>query len=173
MDILRDYLSALAARWRTLLVEHLTRGAHARPRIIGRITVETRDARTGERIEHECGVTENIVPDAGLAELAKLLTKYTPTTGYQIKVGTGTNTPASTDTNLQTPVFTELITSSSSAGAIFTAKLFLDTTDANGNTLTEAGLFHNGVIIDRSLITSVVKDATKTVTIQVDLTISR
>lgn len=180
MDYLKDYLAGLASRaiktvreLRVRDVEHVGRDAHERPRIVGRITVETRDARTGERIEHECGVTENIVPDNGLGELAKILTKYSPTVGYEIAVGTSSTAPAATDTGLGAEVFRAAVTSVSSASAVFTAKLFLDTTDANGSTLVEAGLFHNSVVIDHALITSVAKDATKTVTVQIDLTISR
>lgn len=171
MDPLEDRLSALAARFRRVL--RILRGCDDGLRLVGRVTVETRDARTGALIPAESGTTENMVVDVGLVELAKILTKYAPATGYQIAVGTGANTPAAGDVALQAEVFRDLATFVSSAGAVFTASLFLDTTDANGYTLIEAALFHNGVMVDRAPITSVAKTAAKTVTVSVNLTISR
>jgi len=67
------------------------------------------------------------------------------------KVGTGTNTPSEGDTGLQTPV---IITGGSDLKLIATATVdeptltstnecVLLTTDANGNYLTEFGLFNN------------------------------
>lgn len=142
-------------------------------RVVGRIEVETRDATTGERLEAECGVTENIVVDVGLAELAAILAQETETTGYQIGVGTGSTAFTGTETDLQTRVYRANITSKTRSAAAVTFKLYVDTSSANGYTLTEAGLFHNNVLIDRATTTSVAKTAAKTVTYSITLTLSR
>lgn len=80
--------------------------------------------------------------------------KATPDYGQptQFKIGTGTNTPAVTDTNLQTPVNFD----GGQLKAIVTGYPVLDepnfqstirclvlTTEANGNSLTEFGLFNS------------------------------
>lgn len=166
-------LSALAARILARVRDARERRAHAPCALVGTITVETRDAKTGALIPEESGTTRNIVTDVGLVELAKILTKYTPATGYTIAVGTSSTAPAATDVALGAQVYEADATLVSSASTVFTGKLFLDTGDANGSTLVEAGLKHNGVLIDHSLITSIAKTAAKTVTVQVDLTLSR
>lgn len=143
-------------------------------RIGGTIRYETRDARTGAVIPGESGVVHNIVTDVGLAQLAKVLVQAAYTTNFQVAVGTGTNTPAAGDTALQTQVFIALVTSQTFSGAVASYKLFLDTTQANGNTLSEVGLFHNSGLIDHALLSpTIIKTSAKIATIQIDLTLSR
>lgn len=141
--------------------------------VSGRIGVETRDAATGSLIPEESGWSDNIVVDVGLAQLAALLNQEADTTGFEIGVGTSNTAPAAGNTDLGTRVYRAGITQKSRSGAVVTYKLYVDSTSANGYTLLEAGLFHNGVLIDRALITSVAKTSAKTVTITVVLTLSR
>jgi hypothetical protein len=142
----------------------------------GTIIVETRDAATGELIPEECSVNENIVTDVGLAELARIVNGEALLTGvaWTIAVGTSTTTPVAGDTGLGASVFSAVITSRSRSSTSISFKLFIDTTQANGNTLTEAGLFHDGVNVDHALLSaSIAKTSSKNVTITVQLTLSR
>lgn len=141
--------------------------------VTGRIHVETRDAATGAIIPEETGWSDNIVVDVGLAQLAALIAQESASTGFEIGVGTSNTAPAGTQTDLLARVYKAAITHKSRSGAVITFKLYVDTASANGSTLVEAGLYHNGVLIDRALITSVAKTASKTVTVSVELTISR
>ena len=142
-------------------------------RLTGRIGVETRWAATGEVIPEETGWSDNIVVDVGLAALAAILAQEAETTGFQIGVGTSNTAPAAGNTALGAQVYRANVTTKSRSGAVVTYRLYVDTSSANGSTLVEAGLFHNGVMIDRALITSIAKTAAKTVTVTVQLTISR
>lgn len=143
-------------------------------RVKGRIIVEVRDAATGALIPEESCVVDNIITNSGLDQIVKLIVQASYSTGFRIGLGTGTNAPAATDTALQTSVFEANVTSQQRSGAVATFKLFLDTTQANGNTLTEVGLFFDGSMVDRALLSqSIVKTSSKTATISVQITVSR
>jgi hypothetical protein len=145
-------------------------------RFKGTITMETRRADTGELIPAESCVVDNIVVDVGLAELARKLNGESLQTGvtWEIAVGTSSTAAAATDTALGTQVFKAAITTRTRTSASIAFKLFIDTTQANGHTLTEAGLLHDGVLIDRAILSaSIVKDSSKNVTVTVQLTLSR
>ena len=142
--------------------------------IRGVIIVETRDAVTGELIPQESSINENIVTNVGLPELLRLINLGASVTGYEIGVGTSTTTPAATDTALGASVLQSAITTRSLSGTTLTFKLFIDNGEANGNTLTEAGLFHDSVLIDHALFAaSIVKTSAKNVTVTIQLTLSR
>lgn len=141
--------------------------------VFGRIAVETRDADTGALLPDECGETPNILLDVGLEELARIVAQAAASVGYEIQVGTGTSAFTGTETTLQTPVYKAVVTSQNATGAQVAISLFIDRNSANGYTLTEAGLLHNNVVIDRSLITAVNKTSGKTVTVTVTLTLAR
>lgn len=59
-------------------------------------------------------------------------------------VGTGTTTPVAGDTQLQTEVFRDTVTSFTKDSAKLTLDYFLASGSANGSTLTECGGFGNG-----------------------------
>ncbi len=94
----------------------------------------------------------------------------------QIKVGTGTNTPSSGDTDLQTPVnidgdnFKNFVTGFPSID--FTAfsseiRAILLTTEANGNNLSEFGIVNGDgtpLLFMRSVFTAFAKNNTTQVT---------
>lgn len=141
--------------------------------VMGRIAVETRDADTGALIPTECGETPNILLDVGLEELARVIAQTAASVGYEIQVGTGTSAFDGTESALETPVYKAVVTSQNATGTQVSIALFIDRNSANGYTLTEAGLLHNGVVIDRSLITAVNKTSGKTVTVTVTLTLAR
>lgn len=151
-------------------------GVSERFSVRGTIIVETRDAATGELIPEECSVNHNIVTDVGLVELLNIWNKAALSTGvaYEIGVGTGTTTPTAGDTALAASVLEAVVTNRSLSGTTLTFKLFIDNGEANGNTLTEAGLKHDNVLIDRALFASpVVKTSAKNVTVSIQLTLSR
>lgn len=142
-------------------------------RIRGAITVETRDAATGTLIPEESGTVDNIITNSGLTEIAALVAQLAYSTGFQIGVGTGGIAPAATDTALTTSLFQAAVTSQNASGAVATFKLFLDTTQCNGSTLAEAGLFFNTIMVDHALLSPpVAKNSSKTVTVTVTLTFS-
>jgi len=150
--------------------------SHAPFTIKGIIAVETRDAATGELIPEESSVNDNIVTNVGLAELMRLVNNdpLLTATEWEIAVGTGTTTPVAGDTALANQVYRAGITNRARSGTSIAFKLFIDTTQANGNTITEVGLFHDGVNVDRALLAaSVIKTVSKNVTITITLTASR
>ena len=94
--------------------------------------------------------------------------------------GSGTTPPLITDTDLATRVSTILLTVTTDAGLKLESTAFWDTTEANGLTFAEGGLLaggtpgepgSGGVLLARELFAAAqVKDATKTFTVDHDLT---
>lgn len=119
-------------------------------------------------------IFENLTPTVGFQQLCKALSGNIATiaeigVNYHA-MGTGTNSPASTDTQLQTESTRKLLASKtySNNKAYYTA--FYAAAEAVG-TFTEIGLFINGtatansgVLWDRSLL-SIIKSNTQTLTI--------
>lgn len=157
-------------------VQSLSRSHGARAGIRGVISVEVTDAVTGRRIEEECSVNENIVTDVGLVELMRLANREdlsSPVT-FEICVGDNGTEPEASDTELGNNVYEATITSRTRTDESIAFKLFIDTTQANGNTLREAGLKHNNVLIDHALLSATVaKDSSKNVTVSIVLTLER
>jgi hypothetical protein len=90
-----------------------------------------------------------------------------------LAVGTGTTQPASGNSSLNNEVFRVATTDDSDNGATLFTSTFLDTSEANGNTLEEVGLFtasSGGTLLNHSLISSITKDDETTATIDVSLT---
>lgn len=90
-----------------------------------------------------------------------------------LAVGTGTTQPASGNTSLNNEVFRVATTDDSDNGTTLFTSTFLDTSEANGNTLEEVGLFtasSGGTLLNHSLISSIPKDDETTATIDVSLT---
>ena len=98
---------------------------------------------TGELLREE--QTHNLVVDAGLNVERDLLASVALTTGIErFAIGTGTTAVASGNTALATEVFRGALTQKTSVSKSTDYKYYLASTDGNGNTFTEAGLFCNG-----------------------------
>jgi hypothetical protein len=90
-----------------------------------------------------------------------------------LAVGTGTTQPVSGNTSLNNEVFRVPTTDSANRGATLFTSTFFDTSEANGNTLTEVGLItadSGGTLLNHSLISTIDKDDESTATIDVSLT---
>lgn len=156
------------------MTEHILRRSASKVGLQGVITVETRDAETGALIPEESCRVENMVVDVGLARLAGMMAQVSYSTGFTIGVGTDATAADAADTDLGASVHEEAVTTQSQAGAVATYKLFIDSTEANGEILAEAGLKFDGVLIDRAILSSTVaKNSGKTVTVTIQLTLSR
>lgn len=109
----------------------------------GNVFIEIRD-REGNLIDTR--EEKNLFLDNGLNQLRNCLgypdelysTAYTPN---YIAVGTGGTNPAADDDALEVEVFRKEITLKTPADKKITFQLFLDVDEANGYTLTEAGIF--------------------------------
>jgi len=106
------------------------------------VVLTYRDAQTGkinERIK-----AHNLVVDSGLASIiGRIVGGDSPVTKGTITycaLGTGTNAPASGDTQLQTEVFRKQVSVRSSTANVGRFRTFFNTDEANA-TLKEAGLF--------------------------------
>jgi hypothetical protein len=107
----------------------------------GKVLVILRDAKTG-KIKHE-QLTDNMFVTAGKASLADALRGTTSNNQGIITycaVGTSTQAPDLTDTDLVAETFRKTISVREVAANVATFSTFFTTTEANG-TLREAGLF--------------------------------
>lgn len=140
-------------------------------RISSNVLIEVHDA-AGNLLREER--IHNLVVDTGLNSIRDLLggTGMEPT---HIAVGTNGNPVLSTDTSSQTgEVFRKAITRRVAANKKITFQLFIDTTEANGNTLRDCRLSNNaapfgGDLYARGTYTSIVKDSLTSVTITWDV----
>lgn len=90
---------------------------------------------------------KNLVVDAGLTLLANRIADATPSSGCLINyigVGTGTNSPASGDTQLQTENARKQVTSRTNSGVIAAISTTFDAGDIPNSTLKEVGMFIDG-----------------------------
>lgn len=86
--------------------------------------------------------THNLVVDAGLNLIRDLLGITSGVTGLnRYAVGTDNTAVAAGDTTLGTEVFRGAFTDKILTAKTLTLKLYISSTEANGNTLVEAGLF--------------------------------
>lgn len=83
-------------------------------------------------------------------------------------------TPTASDSSLNNEVFRKGVTQYNQTGNSLEASTFIDTNEANGNTFKEIGLFAGPNLGDRlwnhSIIASIVKDNSRTITLDVTLT---
>jgi hypothetical protein len=91
-----------------------------------------------------------------------------------LAVGNDDTAPTTSDTTLTNEVHRTEITDIIDNGNDFTTSTFLDSSEANGYTLNEVGLFTDdgtadNLMVNHALITSIEKDSTKTATIDVEL----
>ena len=96
-------------------------------------------------------------------------------TASHFAVGTGDTEPAAGNTELNNEVFRNTIRESSVAGNAVEATAFLDTAEANGNTLVEFGLLSSDtggsdLLWNHSLISEITKDDETTAEITATLT---
>lgn len=121
--------------------------------------------------------THNVVVDEFLEHIVDLFDQSQSTSVEDIShfaVGTGTSTPATTDTSLGSEVFRGTIDTEEDQGKDLAIQGFLDSGQANGNTLEETGLFTgtsggSTLLVNRALIASTDKTNNKLVTITYDL----
>lgn len=99
------------------------------------------DLRTGR--VREVVHRHNLAVLAGRNMIRDLLNGDTVAALSHFAVGTGTTAPASTDTTLGTEVFRDVFTKVTEADAKLTIQYFLGSQSANGNDLSEAGLFND------------------------------
>lgn len=97
--------------------------------------VEVRDAETGTLLQLEPG--HNKIPQAGRNLLRDLL-RAADTALTHVAVGTGTAAPLDNATALQSEVYRAVITQRIVDSSKLTTKLFIPSSAANGNTLSEA-----------------------------------
>ena len=136
-----------------------------------------RDIITGEVQVFEY---ENIVPTVGRTMIANNLTAASPTNAIRLNkaaLGTGTNTPANSDTQLQTETYRNDLASRTNASNIAYVSAFYNATETTG-TYREAGIFsdgtgsaNTGVLVSRVAI-NITKTNTQTLTLDWTLTIS-
>lgn len=124
------------------------------------------------------GLHEYIVDNLDPAQTA---VKDNVTAAY-LGLGTdGTTTPASGDTDLNTRVYSETVTDHADNGASILCSTFVDSTEGNGNTFAELGLYSGDpanlanadvFLLNHSTFSGVTKDNSKTVTFDVTLSFS-
>lgn len=107
------------------------------------------------------------VQGKGLAA-SRLIGIASPAVGW-LAIGTGVNVATVVDTILVTEIFRDVLTSSvSTASGIATLTYYLNTSSANGSTLSEIGLFNavsSGTMYARALLNpTIVKNSSKAVT---------
>jgi len=134
-------------------------------------------------VEHRDGHVEihrskgKTITDAGLNWLMKRSYSDTERKIEYGAIGTGTNTPQASDTELQTEKLRKLfsVMSNPSTGKAH-FEFVIDWTELNGETLTEVGIFNDpetGTMLLRKLLSpAIVKSSDKKPTIIVEVTIS-
>lgn len=124
---------------------------------------------------------DNLVVTAGKAAIANFLSHASPTpTSIRVNyvaLGSGTNSPAAGDTQLQTEVFRKVTASADNASNVATITGFFTQTETSG-TYREAGLFmsgtasaNTGTLLSRVAI-NITKSGAQTLTIEWTITIS-
>lgn len=140
----------------------------------GRLHILLVEKATGRVLRDEW--TPNKIVNTGLNLVRDLMANSNkgPT---HIAVGTDNTVPLATDTVLATEVFRNLITRRFPADKKITYQLFLDTGDANGNSLVEAGIFNRsaadtGDMLSRVTFIVITKTAAITATLTWEITLS-
>lgn len=106
------------------------------------VTKQVFDAVTGGLLREE--QTHNLFVDAGLNILRNFLNLGAVTGLNRFAIGTGTAAVTAANTLLGIEVFRDQFTQTTTANKELTVKYFLSSGSANGNIITEAGLFGNG-----------------------------
>ena len=124
------------------------------------VRIEIRDALSGKRLK----IIErhNLIVNAGLNLLRDFMNRASPDAVGYFGLGKGTTSVSLTDTDLQTPIARYAITIATTGPQSLTFEYDLDASTANGNTLTEAGLFtaaSSGTMYARVVFPGIVKTA--------------
>lgn len=132
------------------------------------VRIEVNDAKTGRLLESRN--VHNLVVDAGIALILDRIFNDTLTSLQfitHLAVGTSATAAAAAQTALVAETFRDSLTQVTRSGNVLTVRQFLSSTQANGSTLQEAGIFNassGGTMLARAIYTGIVKDATRTVT---------
>ena len=130
----------------------------------GRVTVEVITDNGTTVFEQD-----NVVTNNGVARIAAVWAADSSTTPTHIGIGTDNTAAATTDTALGAEVDRNAILTDFASGAVATFKAFFSKSEANGSTIAEVGMFDaasGGTMFCRSvLVSSIVKDATKSINI--------
>lgn len=124
----------------------------------GRLTICTYDGPLMDRLVAQYGLEaaermlrpretireDNLVVLAGRNLLRNFLAGDAPTGIERYAVGTDNTAAAAGNTTLGTEVFRGAITQTIKTNGLLTVKLYISSTEANGNTLVEGGPFCNG-----------------------------
>lgn len=92
-----------------------------------------------------------------------------------IAIGSDNTAPDVTDTALGSEITRESLVDEDILIDTYSTYIFLDTTEANGNTIREMGAFNQasgGTMFNRALTNEIAKDSTKEVTVQLDITVA-
>jgi len=142
------------------ILEHRVRdrrGRFCRPRLL---SMETKD---------------NLVTANGRGLILDILLVVQPTIAA-VAIGSNAAAVQDSDAVLGAEISRWQITSMSRSGSVMTVRLFLGTTQANGFTYREAGIFNGypsgGVILNRITHSDKVKTSSKTLTYLITLTLS-
>lgn len=146
-------------------------------KLSGQLHVTVRDAKTGDVLQDY--VNGNLIVDTGLDMARDLLGSGNHAPSH-IAVGDDATAPTAADTLLANEVFRKAITQTDfDPGAIVQFIMFLDTGDANGFTLREAGLFNTAgsnqveMFSRVPLVPEIDKDSGITVTLSWQITVVR
>lgn len=144
--------------------------------MIGTFVIRKFKAGTKELIWESEPIRNRVVVSSGYGKnlLARALINDTTYPVYinSASIGTGTNTPADSDTGLQTSVLASIAVASSSATlGVATLSFFIPSATLANGTYTEFGIFAVGRLFARSLITpSFVKASNQDTTIDYTIT---
>jgi hypothetical protein len=137
----------------------------------GRLRITARD-QAGRVVEER--IVPNLVVLAGRNLVRDhLITGATPVLSH-MAVGTGTTAANAADTTLEAEVHRDLITATNTSDGELELLLFLGSTVANGEDITEAGIFTSGfggTLFARTTFTAITKTASVSVTFTWTITI--
>ncbi len=124
-------------------------------RLRGRLSVLVENVQTGARSEV---IQDNLVVDAGRNLVRDFLANDAPTGLTHIAIGTDATAAAAGDTALGTEVHRAAFTSTPVKNNLeLVLRLYVGTGTANGNTITEAGLFNDpsaGTMLARAILST-------------------
>jgi hypothetical protein len=120
-------------------------------------------------------VRENLVTASGRGLIWDIVLQVQSTIAA-VAIGSSSTTVQDSDAALGTEISRWQITSMSRSGSVMTVRLFLGTTQANGFSYREAGIFNGyptgGVMLNRITHSDKVKTSSKTLTYLITLTLS-
>ncbi len=143
-------------------------------RLTSNVTIEICDAVTKRLLRREH--YHNLVPLSGRNLVRDFLNGAVSVgTITHLAIGTGTAAPTANDTALQTEVFRDAVTKRTPDVGKLSIQYYLPSTAANGNTLTEAGLFNaanGGTLVARVTYQPIAKTASLVITYTWDILIN-